>query len=68
MTSIKEHQAYKNVSTDGIEPYDLAVNEANVANKKYWGLMKPLANSYRELYQHYLSNLNVYLKESEIDA
>jgi len=68
MTSIKEHQAYENISADGREPYDLAVNEANVANNNYWELMKPLAKSYREVYQHYLSNLNIYLKESEINT
>jgi uncharacterized membrane-anchored protein YhcB (DUF1043 family) len=33
-----------------------------------WALMKPLAKSYREKYQHYLSSLNDYLKESEINA
>jgi uncharacterized membrane-anchored protein YhcB (DUF1043 family) len=67
-TSIKEHQAYANVQADGKEPYVIAVKEADVANSNYWGLMKPLAESYREIYQHYLSNLNVYLKESEINA
>jgi uncharacterized membrane-anchored protein YhcB (DUF1043 family) len=67
-TSIKEHQAYANVQADGKEPYVIAANEADIANNTYWGLMKPLAESYREVYQHYLSNLNVYLKESEINT
>jgi uncharacterized membrane-anchored protein YhcB (DUF1043 family) len=67
-TSIKEHQAYANVQADGKEPYVIAANEADIVNNTYWGLMKPLAESYREVYQHYLSNLNVYLKESEINT
>jgi len=67
-TSIKEHQAYENVQVDGKEPYVIAANETDIANNTYWGLMKPLAESYREVYQHYLSNLNVYLKESEINT
>jgi hypothetical protein len=67
-TSIKEHQAYENVQADGKAPYVIAAKEADVANSNYWELMKPLAESYREIYQHYLSNLNVYLKESEINA
>jgi uncharacterized membrane-anchored protein YhcB (DUF1043 family) len=67
-TSIKEHQAYANVQTDGKDAYVLATEEANVANNQYWKLMKPLAQSYKEIYQHYLSSLNKHLKESEINA
>ncbi|NQY26681.1 MAG: hypothetical protein HRT92_05830 [Piscirickettsiaceae bacterium] len=67
-TSIKENQAYANIQIDGRELYVLATKEADVANNNYWVLMKPLAESYREIYQHYLTNLNTYLKGSEINA
>jgi len=67
-TSIKEHHAYANVQTNGKDQYNLAVNEADIANNNYWVLMKPLVKSYRDIYQHYLSSLNHYLKESEINA
>ncbi len=67
-TSIKEQHAHINFKTDGKEAYSLAVQESDVANSNYWALMRPLVESYREIYQHYLLNLNVYLKESEINA
>ncbi|MGY5739658.1 hypothetical protein ACXHQ8_13555 [Vibrio antiquarius] len=67
-TSIKEQQAYANIQIDGKEPYTQAVNEADIANNHYWSLMRPLAESYRELYQSYLSSLNSFLKASQINA
>jgi Zn-dependent peptidase ImmA (M78 family) len=67
-TSIKEHHAYENIQFFGKERYSLAADEADIANNNYWVLMKPLAKSYRDIYQHYLSSLNDYLKGSEINA
>ncbi len=65
-TIIKEQQAYENIQTDGKEPYIAAVKESDSANKDYWSQMKPLAESYRVFYQHYLSSLNGFMKTSEI--
>lgn len=67
-TSVKEQQAYANIQIDGKEPYAAAAIEADSANNHYWSLMRPLAESYRGLYQNYLSSLNSFLKVSEINA
>ncbi|HIF9186657.1 TPA: hypothetical protein ACX6PV_003689 [Photobacterium damselae] len=67
-TSIKEQQTYANIQIEGKESYNHAVKEADIANNHYWLFMRPLAESFRELYQHYLSSLNSFLKESQINA
>ena len=67
-TAFDEEETYKNKIDSGREPYVLAVEAADGVNSKYWGLMMPLAESFRSLYQTYLTELNLYLRESEINA
>ncbi|WP_321532931.1 hypothetical protein [uncultured Desulfuromonas sp.] len=70
-TVIEEEEAYKEYKLLGSvdkSRYEAAVESADKANSEYWEQMKPLADMFRIKYQEYLTELNYYLAESEINA
>ncbi|GEA60377.1 hypothetical protein [Vibrio comitans] len=66
--SIREQQAHANIQINGESPYIIAAHNADKINKDYWLLMKPLNKKYNESYHSYISSLNSFLKESEINC
>tara|TARA_R110001583_G_scaffold174257_1_gene328694 strand:+ start:711 stop:1400 length:690 start_codon:yes stop_codon:yes gene_type:complete len=67
-TVAAEEEAYSLIPRNGKIHYKAAVASANEANKNYWAQMKPLAEELRVLYQTYLTELNLYLRKSELNA
>lgn len=67
-TVISEHEAYLNIAGGDKTEYIAAAKESDKANSVYWEKMRPLAASFIGMYQTYLSELNKYLRESEINT
>jgi len=67
-TMISEEESYKSIVGNDKSAYKAAASAADKANSEYWGKMKPLAESFRRMYQVYLSELNKYLRASEMKA
>jgi hypothetical protein len=67
-TVVAEEEAYRLIPVNGNIPYKGAVSSANKANKEFWAQMSPLVEAFRALYQAYITELNLYLKKSELNA
>ncbi|MEW8040451.1 MAG: hypothetical protein AB2800_09715 [Candidatus Thiodiazotropha endolucinida] len=67
-TAIGEEEAYTNIEFHGRDKYERAVKISNEAYNEYWALMRANVESFQGMYQTYLSELNIYLRGSEINA
>ncbi|MEW4982179.1 MAG: hypothetical protein AB1Y26_02955 [Cycloclasticus sp.] len=68
VTCVDEERAFLAIDREGKDGYISAVKEADRANSKYWGSMKPHVESFIQHYQGYLTALNIDFQAQQIQS